>query len=161
MTDVRRVRPEEWRVLRDVRLRALADAPAAFETRFEDARLRPEEWWVDWAARSASGDRQAMFLRLGRRRSRRHRGDVRRGPRQALADLDVDRSRGAPAACRTDARRHRRCLRASTRSRELLLEVTDGNDAAFALYRSCGFEETGRGEPHSDGERTRELRLRL
>jgi len=25
-------------------------------------RVRPEEWWVDWAARSASGDRQAMFL---------------------------------------------------------------------------------------------------
>jgi GNAT superfamily N-acetyltransferase len=60
--EVRRVRPEEWRSLRDVRLRALQDSPAAFATRFEEASERPEEWWVDWAARSAEGDGQAMFL---------------------------------------------------------------------------------------------------
>src|SRR5206468_1092284 len=46
-------------------------------------------------------------------------------------------------------------------SSELLLEVTHGNEAALALYRSCGFEETRLGAPHADGESTQELRLVL
>ena len=46
-------------------------------------------------------------------------------------------------------------------SPELMLEVTHGNDSAFALYRACGFTETGSGVPHSDGEPTRHMRLAL
>ncbi|HVL93678.1 MAG TPA: GNAT family N-acetyltransferase, partial [Acidimicrobiales bacterium] len=43
---VRRLGPEEWRLLREVRLRALAEAPYAFgSTREEDA-ARADEWWV-------------------------------------------------------------------------------------------------------------------
>jgi ribosomal protein S18 acetylase RimI-like enzyme len=42
-----------------------------------------------------------------------------------------------------------------------MLEVTNGNDRAFALYRACGFEETGSGKPHSDGAPTRHMRLEL
>ncbi|MCW3037091.1 MAG: acetyltransferase, partial [Actinobacteria bacterium] len=60
--EVRRVRPEEWQSLRDVRLRALKDAPSAFATRFEEARERPDALWIDWAAKSAEGDGRAMFL---------------------------------------------------------------------------------------------------
>ena len=60
--EVRRVCADEWEALREVRLRALAEAPEAFETRFEDASLRPEQWWREWAERSARGAGQAMFL---------------------------------------------------------------------------------------------------
>lgn len=42
MADVRRVRPEEWQALRDVRLRALTDAPEAFAARLEESRRHPE-----------------------------------------------------------------------------------------------------------------------
>jgi GNAT superfamily N-acetyltransferase len=62
MVEVRRVGADEWQTLRDVRLRALEDSPDAFATRFDDARPRPEAWWTDWAAASADGDGQAMFL---------------------------------------------------------------------------------------------------
>ena len=62
MVEVRRVRADEWEAVRDVRLRALADAPSAFGTRHEDAARRPDDWWREWTARGAAGDRQATFL---------------------------------------------------------------------------------------------------
>ena len=49
----------------------------------------------------------------------------------------------------------------SAGSTALLLEVTAGNDAAHALYRSCGFVDDGAGEPHNDGEPTIRMRLVL
>lgn len=158
---VRRVTAGEWRALRDVRLRALQDAPEAFETRYEEACLRPEEWWVDWAARSAVGDAQAMFLAwdgdepvgivgtyvedsgdrwlISMWTAPASRG---RGVGRALVDAVVTLARAAGSA-------------------ELLLEVAYGNEPAHALYRACDFEEGEEGEPHPDGVRTRGMRLAL
>ena len=145
-------------MLRDVRLQALRDAPQAFETRYEDARERPERWWVEWALRSAAGDTQAMFLAwdegepvgiAGTFADDRRRWLISmwtapavrgRGVGRALVDAVVDFARAAG-------------------STELLLEVTQGNDGAHALYRSCGFEGGAEGEPHADGNRTLEMRL--
>jgi ribosomal protein S18 acetylase RimI-like enzyme len=45
-------------------------------------------------------------------------------------------------------------------SRELFLQVLEGNDTAASLYRSCGFEDTGPGAPH-DNRPTREMRVTL
>src|SRR5690242_4115141 len=59
---VRRVSAGEWQALRDVRLAALADAPDAFATTHAEAATRDEVWWREWAARSATGGAQAMFL---------------------------------------------------------------------------------------------------
>jgi ribosomal protein S18 acetylase RimI-like enzyme len=156
-----RVRAEEWRALRDIRLRALADAPMAFETRFEEARLRPEEWWVDWAVRSAGGNRRAMFLAWN--------GDDAVGI--AGTFVEDDGSRWLISMWTDPAVRGQGVGRAlvesvaafarAAGSDQLLLEVTDGNDAAYALYRACGFVETGPGEPHSDGGPTRNMRLAL
>jgi GNAT superfamily N-acetyltransferase len=159
--EVRRVRPEEWRALRDVRLRALADAPSAFETRYEEARLRPDGRWIDSAAASADGDRQAMFLAWD--------GDEVVGIAGTYVEPDGNRwlismwtdpaqrgrgvGRGLVEAVVAFAR--------AAGSTELLLEVTSGNDAAHALYRACGFEDDGPGLPHPDGEPTRGMRLAL
>ena len=147
--------------MRDIRLRALADAPMAFETSFEEARLRPGEWWVDWAARSAGGNRLAMFLAWN--------GDDAVGI--AGTFVEDDGSRWLISMWTDPAARGRGVGRALVESvvafardagsDELLLEVTDGNDAAYALYRACGFVETGPGEPHSDGGLTRNMRLAL
>jgi Acetyltransferase (GNAT) family len=42
---VRRARPEEWAFLRELRLRALADAPDAFASKLADEAAAPEEMW--------------------------------------------------------------------------------------------------------------------
>jgi ribosomal protein S18 acetylase RimI-like enzyme len=159
--EVRRVRPDEWRVLRGVRLQALADAPSAFETRFEDARARPEQWWIDWAAASAAGDRQAMFLAW--------EGGAPVGIAGTYLEEDGDRwlismwtdpalrGRGVGRALVNEVVAFAR----AAGSTELLLEVTHGNDAARALYRACGFEDGSPGLPHPDGEPTHGMRLVL
>lgn len=60
--DVRRIRPEEWELLRDLRLRSLLDAPEAFGQSHENAAAEPEAEWRSAARSSASGDRRAWFI---------------------------------------------------------------------------------------------------
>jgi ribosomal protein S18 acetylase RimI-like enzyme len=50
---VRRVRPDEWRALRDLRLRALETDPDAFGEMLAEALARRDE---DWQSRAASTD---------------------------------------------------------------------------------------------------------
>jgi len=46
---VRRALPEDWRELRALRMRALADAPDAFLTTLDEARARADSEWRAWA----------------------------------------------------------------------------------------------------------------
>jgi ribosomal protein S18 acetylase RimI-like enzyme len=45
--EILEIGPDEWDVFRDLRLRALRDAPRAFESRYEDWAQAPEERWRD------------------------------------------------------------------------------------------------------------------
>lgn len=45
---VRRLRPDEWRTLRELRLAALAEAPEAFGSTYESAAVRSEQEWRRW-----------------------------------------------------------------------------------------------------------------
>ncbi len=65
-TIVRRVRADEWKLARDLRLEALRDpaAPMAFLETFEQSATRPDEFWMDRAERSASGGRINQLLAL-------------------------------------------------------------------------------------------------
>jgi GNAT superfamily N-acetyltransferase len=59
---VRRLGAGEADLLRTVRLRALGDAPMAFgSTLAREEGYEPEKW-ERWAAESASGERQAIFI---------------------------------------------------------------------------------------------------
>jgi RimJ/RimL family protein N-acetyltransferase len=69
MTDaerVRRVRPDEHRRVRELRLAALGDPAAsiAFLGTLSAARSQPEEFWRDRTERVASGDGAAQFVAL-------------------------------------------------------------------------------------------------
>jgi ribosomal protein S18 acetylase RimI-like enzyme len=161
--EIRRVIPDDWQALRDVRLRALADAPDAFGTTHEEAVARPHEWWRDWAAQSAASDQQAMLLAWDGTEPAGIAGvfasddgawqvismwvdpEARgRGVGRALLDAVVTWARGRDP------------------DRPIKLSVTDGNDDARSLYERYGFVENGVTEPlRSNSALTiRELELR-
>lgn len=49
MVEVRAVRPDEWKSLKSVRLRALRDSPDAFCTTYVEAAAYGDEVWIDRA----------------------------------------------------------------------------------------------------------------
>jgi len=59
---VRRITPQEWPLLRQLRLRSLRDAPDAFGQRYENAAAEPEAEWRSAARASSNGDRRAWFI---------------------------------------------------------------------------------------------------
>jgi GNAT superfamily N-acetyltransferase len=159
MAEVRRVRREEWRALRDIRLRALEDAPAAFATRFKEARERPDEWWIEWASKSAQGEGQAMFLAWDGAAPLGIVGTFLEADRRWLISMWTDpetRRRGVGRALVEATVAFAR----AAGSRDLFLQVLEENATAHSLYRSCGFEDDGPGEPHVDRP-TRRMRLAL
>jgi ribosomal protein S18 acetylase RimI-like enzyme len=50
--EVRRVRPDEWQALRDLRLRALAEDPDAFGNTYAEASQRTDAEWQAYADRA-------------------------------------------------------------------------------------------------------------
>lgn len=161
--EVRRVTPDEWETLRDVRLRALADAPDAFGTTHAEAVARPDDWWRAWAATSAGAGTQAMVLAWDGGHAIGIAGVFATddGAWQVIS-MWVDpaaRGRGAGRAL-LDA--VVAWAREQDAVRRIRLSVTDGNDAARRLYERYGFTETGVIEPlRSNSALTiRELELR-
>ena len=152
MTDVRRVRADEWEALRELRLRALADAALAFSTTLSEAKARDDAWWREAARRGAEDDDWATFVAAGGDRllgmatghnptEQHHPIDDptlpslmqmwvapefrRRGLGRQLVDA-VDRwaaARGAPV---------------------LRLGVTQSETRSVAFYEALGFRDTGR-----------------
>jgi ribosomal protein S18 acetylase RimI-like enzyme len=61
-TDVRRIRPAEWQLLRDLRLRSLNDAPEAFGQRYAEAAAQSDDEWRSNARASSAGSRRIWFI---------------------------------------------------------------------------------------------------
>ena len=133
---------EDWDVVRDVRLAALADAPDAFESSLAREQDRTE---ADWRDLVRSGGQRLAWLEdsaVGLARGAVH-GDEHHlvgmwvsptarghGLATALVRSVVDWARSAGAA-------------------QLFLWVVGDNAAAQALYRRAGFAPTGRTQPLS------------
>ena len=145
--EIRRTTEDDWEPLRDVRLRALADSPEAFGSSLDGERDRTEADWRQWAGRGRSGDgvtfvavEDGRFVGLAGGYPEDGADAVhlvsmwvdpgvrRGGTGRALVERVVDWARGRGA-------------------RIVNLWATDGNEPAVALYRSCGFEPTGRHQP--------------
>jgi GNAT superfamily N-acetyltransferase len=62
MATVRRIRADEGAVLRDLRLRALADAPEAFGQAFTDAQAQADSDWTQAARQGSGGDSRAWLI---------------------------------------------------------------------------------------------------
>lgn len=59
---VRRIRSDDAQLLRELRLRSLADAPDAFGQSLDDAAARPDAEWSAEVRASSDGDRRAWFI---------------------------------------------------------------------------------------------------
>ena len=131
---------EDWAVVRDVRLAALADAPRAFESSSaQESALTERDWRTalrEGGQRLAWLDQQPVGLARGTRHRDEHhlvgmwvaptaRGS---GAAGALVDAVVDwaRAQGAP---------------------RLYLWVVGDNETAARLYLGRGFVPTGRVQP--------------
>ena len=63
--EIRRIRADEGLRLREVRLRALAEAPLAFGSTLAREQTFPESAWHERAAGGASGSDRATFIAEG------------------------------------------------------------------------------------------------
>jgi ribosomal protein S18 acetylase RimI-like enzyme len=158
---VRRLRESDLEAYRALRLDALRADPLAFGSTLERERAYPEERWKEWTRRGAAGERDATFVAEA--------SDGRLLGMAVLAHVE-----GAFHVfgmwVRPDARGRGlggRLLDASLGWLEarfpeapVLLSVNPEQGAAVALYRSRGFEFTGREEPlgHHAPAVTREMR---
>jgi ribosomal protein S18 acetylase RimI-like enzyme len=153
--NLRRVREGDAARLRDLRLRALREAPHAFATTFAEASARPAAYWETWARKPA--DEQVTIVAVdGRRCVGMASGwlpDHTPG-RAWVAQVWVD-----PAVRRAGlGLRLIEAVAEWARERGMValeLSVTTNNPAAAALYARAGFVETGRQRPlPSDPSRT-------
>lgn len=143
---IRRVRPDEWRRWRDVRLRMLRDDAAFFSTRYEDAVRDPDATWQRWVADAEAGVTKVLLCAEAEDGSGWLGvvgGFVRVDPTQAqLISMWVApgaRGRGvAQALIRALAD-----WAASRGCSDVYLFVQEANTNAQALYRRMGFTATG------------------
>ena len=59
---ITRIRSDQWRILKNVRLRALEDAPYAFGTTLADGEQRTDRDWQDMAREHATLSDRAYFM---------------------------------------------------------------------------------------------------
>jgi ribosomal protein S18 acetylase RimI-like enzyme len=147
VTEVRAARAEEWRDVRDLRLRALADAPHAFGSTLEREREYGEREWLGWISgwdestnRLAVGIQEEAWvgMAVGSRTGEDELGHV--------YGMWVDpRARRAGLGRRllVDVTTWLRSLGAS----EIELGVTATNRGALAFYERMGFVDTKERRP--------------
>src|SRR5450830_43256 len=158
IVEVRRIHAAEGPQLRVIRLRALADDPAAFSSTYAREEMFPETSWVQRAAESASGNSRASFIAIVDGIWRGMIGGARVEPIGDLEDrLLVGLAPGAHGvglySMWTDPeyRGHglgRQLVDAAIawaediRAPYVALWVTRDNERAIELYRRTGFTET-------------------
>lgn len=140
---VRRLRPDETGPLRELRLRALREAPGAFAETYAEALARPAADWASWAADPSlaivvaiDGEDWVGMVACREIEDRR----------TWLSALWVDPAvRGAGLGARLiEAVAGWSSERGAI---SLELSVTTNNQAGAALYARAGFAETGRRRP--------------
>lgn len=162
-TTVRRIGRDDGPTLREVRLRALRDAPGAFGQTMADAQSRPMSEWVATARAASSGDSRAWFLAV------RWGEDLpvglvqtrRRPPHTALVFsmwvAPRERRRGTGARLIEAAAAWGRGWGAG----ELVLWVIAGNDGAVRFYERLGFRTISEGPDADSGRSYSAVAMRL
>ncbi|WP_308011039.1 GNAT family N-acetyltransferase [Streptomyces sp. AC495_CC817] len=145
---VRRITADDWREVKALRLRALADpvAPIAFLDTVEGAGRQPDGFWQDRAANASGSAASAQFVAIadtgewvGTVTVLAHREHVDSGLVVGVYVADGHRGAGIIDALLDAAAEWSR----EQGLRELVLEVHVDNDRAQAVYSRSGFVRTG------------------
>ena len=149
MTRIRRLEPHEFDLHRDVRLRALRDAPDAFGETIAEVEAQPASYWEDLTRSVTEPGRHVMFLACD--------GDAVCGSVYGL--IDREREGAARVGGTWVAPSHRRqgvgralldAVISWARERgfgSVRLWAPEASAAAMALYRRAGFSSTGHRRP--------------
>jgi len=155
-TEVRRLTPPDWPVLKSLRLEALRDSPFAFLGNLIRESAKTSEQWVDLL------NGQAWFAAF----SAQQAVGLVSSLRDPLTDdryvesmwVHVDhRGRGVAGLLLREVER----LVLAESKPELRLWVLSGNDSAAVAYRRYGFRESGRHQPVPDLPGVTETEFRL
>lgn len=147
--------------MREIRLRALADAPDAFGSTLAETAARPAEAWTRRAAANAAGAESVMFVIEANGRWVGLAGGLFEPDRPGdpeVVSMWVDPAwrRSGLAGCLLDevlTWAHRRG------AANVHLWVTEGNGPAIALYERFGFVFTGESAPLPSNPALRELSM--
>jgi ribosomal protein S18 acetylase RimI-like enzyme len=139
------VTPDDVDLMRDIRLRALQDAPLAFGSTYAREAAFEREVWEQRVRENAAGERSVGFVLE---------------PRAGIAvgaihdDAEVAHLYGMWVAPEARGGGAGRALvdaviawARERGARRLVTSVTEGNDGALRLYERAGFADTGRREP--------------
>jgi GNAT superfamily N-acetyltransferase len=157
---VRQAGAADWEALRELRLRALADAPDAFASTFQKEVAFPEQIWRQ-RAEGGAGSVNLIACEEGAGIGMAAifaEADV--PGRMHLVGMWVDpqhRRRGVAKALVEQALRWAE----EHRAKEVVLWVADHNIPARRLYERAGFEPTGDHQPLPSNSALTESRFRL
>lgn len=158
---VRRIRSAEGRLLREVRLAALADSPLAFESTFDEECNRPDEAWQTDAAARSEGFASANFIAEGKAGVvglvGAYRSDEEPGTVELVSMWVAPYARGQGLGGLLVERVVEWAVAA--RATRVALWVTRGNDPAIALYTRTGFGTTAASKAHVSHPCHEELRM--
>ncbi len=147
-TTIRAVGGDEWPAWRDLRLRALAEAPEAFRATLDEEQRQSDSWWAHLIGHTvddprgglwiAENDGEAVGMLFGRLNLDQDLLSIgamwvvpearRLGIGQGLLDAALEWARGKGA-------------------KEAELWVTEGNSRATLFYRRSGFQPTTDTQP--------------
>ena len=137
MIEVRQIRPDEWPLLKRVRLAALADSPRAFSETLEEVKLHTDAVWRERAGGTFSfcaiavDEAEPVGMAVGL-------PDPQDSDLSYLVAMWVAPSRRSSATARALVE----CVESwafESGRRILFVGVTAHNDRAVAFYRKCGF----------------------
>jgi ribosomal protein S18 acetylase RimI-like enzyme len=160
--EVRRIRPGDAALLRDVRLRALATDPQSFGSTYEREAAYADEQWQECCRGDAEGDEMTTLLALDGEQAI----GIVAGARDdddadvyAVFAMWVDpkvRGTGVGRRLLGELEEWMRTAGATT----VHLSVTNQADAAQALYERAGYERDGTSSPSRHTEGLVEIGLR-